>query len=1221
MERFQLRNLLTFLGGLQLVPENASRLFRLQALAHLAVAADSKETKQPKPSAIASLVNDIAAPFFTHLEDPPDGLFVQHAPFDDHHYLVISGLFDEASFEYLIVNQALESLRETSGSEHFVAASKTILAVALRLSDLIARRAGIADQTITREVSSILIPPASRFVPLRKAVELSPADLQERLSDLDDWKPAVERLCAQLGTLRLPTPDETDAPLLLSPIIATTNSYIVAAPGGLLNAAILHVLASAEKAHLRPRFAAAIQEQLTAHSRRCLKRLGLQPQPGLRPPDDQLPFSEDIFQARDFELVYLQQLRDDLLGITEAAAGTCDLSKDLAVANARMEYVRDGFERGGFARFALRRLEIIQSIGRPLRGLERYESHDDSIVLSNAELDWIAFEEEQRPGALVEYLRTKKSFEQRTTIHAVRDFDVFAMYHGHDRSFYIADDASMDSIYVSPSSKGDLVRQLQRKRCLTAARIPGIDRALVVESRYQIPGIPIFVPSWTHNPYDGIPHLVAGAKLHVAILPRRPRNGNGRLYEVISSLAQMLSYWLWRVDEVLSETQHPEIPLQIELSCGAEEDWADAVSRPAPSAEAADDLVTISSGVNDLAYHVEFRPDFELASSIPDNRAERFVVRALLDKFVSRGVLRYPSPDEIIVRIASDPLRKVFVNVSTATDLRLDAHAIPDDVTTIPTPYEGEVLDRIGRFAQQDLRLPIGPVQREERTNVLNKIVGFLYRDLTREIRDWHQNAVRTLILYQESYTHARAQHGLMVPTRVACYPEFPEVISSIKRQEQDSSRLNLANRFLLELVAAQPPTGDGKSMSSASYLRALALAVNIIEMGQLSDAINYEIAQIDIVMLPSGRLGHDDLPYREALSAYRDAYTSELVDDLMSGYASRVAPGNVTRKPRDVPKWDSALLGEFGYTLSTLAEVYASAIFMVQQDDAPGGDFARSEFEQALIEDTKCPEAEVRSAVDALTLGPRHDYLAPPSGFEREDIWPWIFNRRLSYLRRPIILNIVDGVERVRFGKRHMFESLYYFWGLCTSARLRCNSPELKKQLSVVAARQNTRFNDYVADVAGSLDAAVLLRKQVKKVGKLRIQRRGFDLGDIDVLVADSALGHLVLVECKDLGRARNPRELHNELGLLFKDVGRKKSTATKHTARVRWVEENLNACITEFGLDADITWSVRGLIVTSRELVSPYLQVSPFPVVSIAKFKMKWNDQEFRSALWEHD
>ena len=27
-----------------------------------------------------------------------------------------------------------------------------------------------------------------------------------------------------------------------------------------------------------------------------------------------------------------------------------------------------------------------------------------------------------------------------------------------------------------------------------------------------------------------------------------------------------------------------------------------------------------------------------------------------------------------------------------------------------------------------------------------------------------------------------------------------------------------------------------------------------------------------------------------------------------------------------------------------------------------------------------------------------------PPDGFESNNIWPWIYNRRLSYIRRPII-------------------------------------------------------------------------------------------------------------------------------------------------------------------------------------------------------------------------
>ena len=130
-----------------------------------------------------------------------------------------------------------------------------------------------------------------------------------------------------------------------------------------------------------------------------------------------------------------------------------------------------------------------------------------------------------------------------------------------------------------------------------------------------------------------------------------------------------------------------------------------------------------------------------------------------------------------------------------------------------------------------------------------------------------------------------------------------------------------------------------------------------------------------------------------------------------------------------------------------------------------------------------------------------------------------------------------------------------------------------------------------------------LIVRPQVKKIGKLRIERKpGEDLGDIDVLVADRAQRRLLGVEAKDLAVARTPAELNNELAETFLSHDGKQAAIDRHLERIAWLREHLAEVLDWLGLGDEDTaaWTVDGLMVLDIELMSPYLIDPPLPVIT---------------------
>ena len=103
---------------------------------------------------------------------------------------------------------------------------------------------------------------------------------------------------------------------------------------------------------------------------------------------------------------------------------------------------------------------------------------------------------------------------------------------------------------------------------------------------------------------------------------------------------------------------------------------------------------------------------------------------------------------------------------------------------------------------------------------------------------------------------------------------------------------------------------------------------------------------------------------------------------------------------------------------------------------------------------------------LDVLSLNTPPTYLATPKPFKNEDVYPWRFNRELSYLRRPFLRRTTGDDEEILWGPRQLFATHENLIGLCLSGRLRAKSPEMKKLVGRYLKEQGEHFNDEVADV-----------------------------------------------------------------------------------------------------------------------------------------------------------
>jgi len=209
----------------------------------------------------------------------------------------------------------------------------------------------------------------------------------------------------------------------------------------------------------------------------------------------------------------------------------------------------------------------------------------------------------------------------------------------------------------------------------------------------------------------------------------------------------------------------------------------------------------------------------------------------------------------------------------------------------------------------------------------------------------------------------------------------------------------------------------------------------------------------------------------------------------------------------------------------------------------------------------------------------------------------PWRFNRDMSYVRRPLVL---QGNELV-FGFRSIYRLGPYWVENLLSGRLqgRAKTSEMKRCISEARGKINDAFARSVSTRLQHL--GLITQVSVKKIGKRRIvDSSGNDLGDIDVLAIHAASRSILAVEAKDFEIARTPVEIANELVKLFSGKKGKKSTIELHSKRVDWLRQHLDEVVLSFGGNSGTApWRVIGVVVTSDPLITPLVSSSTLPVI----------------------
>jgi hypothetical protein len=561
--------------------------------------------------------------------------------------------------------------------------------------------------------------------------------------------------------------------------------------------------------------------------------------------------------------------------------------------------------------------------------------------------------------------------------------------------------------------------------------------------------------------------------------------------------------------------------------------------------------------------------------------------------------------DKIFREIMPDGPKKFINTITDYRDLTLSNVDIPTP-RSVPKADVSYVLQNQVKGLNRATPVPDKILEPPNQTTLLNELVTYNYQEVKDAIIEY--DGLQLLIFLMRRHEAVLQNHSFQqvnYPVKQACYGRYYNVFEEFYQQAKEGNLTNLALRILIEWVTCWMPNG-GKLPSDDDIDMLLAHVSEVLNYGSLSDEIWYGLRQVEIGLLPSGRLGINRSKnsssyntitdkvfgaeyesYGEKFIDYFDRPVKRIPDPDYVKYVDKVE--NVFRK-----EWGIGIHDIFILTNALVQALFdkGRSVILVSKNEL-----------NALLVESKFTSVEIEAWMNILRFIKRNDVLKAPDGFKNEEVYPWRYNRRISYLLKPLIFIEREGEEYLLLSARHIYKATENLVSIFHSGKLPLDK-ENKAIRALLAERNAINGKEYRDEVYKWLTNHTGLHVYQREI---TIRKKGVfvadtDKGDIDILAIDHDQKIIYSIECKNTGQSKVAYEFHLEIMDYLGKPG-KNGLIRKHVNRDQWLRDNLEQVLQKLKVEAD--YRLISLVISNHVLPTAILRTIPLPTISFYELK----------------
>lgn len=476
-----------------------------------------------------------------------------------------------------------------------------------------------------------------------------------------------------------------------------------------------------------------------------------------------------------------------------------------------------------------------------------------------------------------------------------------------------------------------------------------------------------------------------------------------------------------------------------------------------------------------------------------------------------------------------------------------------------------------------DIELPKNISNDAEKKDICRKGINTLISKIRTELQKYNSiDLIRFLMQRHESIINSNSFYRKRLVTYNECYGKYEDVFEEIVNEDISIIRTAICLRSLIEFSTAEVYYGT-KNINNSDIDFLLALIDEILFLGATIDLIESKIGNPEIGLLPSGRLGISRETF-DKMNEFSLGFKRDELTEYSELYKTEEYPSeNFTDEYLE--KIDTIFKEDYGIAFFSVLQMFDLLAHICIEDYKTSClVLSKKSFIELLNKEMNLTISEIDSFLKHYILESRGDISTPPIGYNYSDIFPWRFNRKLSYLYKPIILiKDKNNEDTILFSARHLNSASNNFRYALFNGILKIDS-QYRKINSFLAERNNIKGKIFRKEVADYLSKNTGL-DVVPYEYKIPRKGQSKDYGDIDILAFDKNKKIIYCIECKNTKLTKVIYDFSvNIQNYIEKQL-------PKHLNRIEWVKGNKGILSQSFNNNFD-DYNVKSLLISSYQL-----------------------------------
>lgn len=1192
--------ILDYLIALQVNPQNHGKNLRIEHITQLAVSCLGLNNTAPNIRIFKSLIDEEYP--IDVMEDIPMNMFAETVVFHGGNYVLFPGLSTYVAELFRAMTETIYRCDTTIPKEYQTEVYQGIRAL-LALGDIIAHRAGINGSTRGNENprETITDPNTTCSYVIN---ELLMTDIL-RYHGLE--KETLEPFILDTKDPMLLTDEADSNPILFRPIVHYNGYYFfigIANQGCAINN---YILKTAEECKCLSELVQQTQQSIWMRiGSSCVDFMHWHISNFNDVMHNEESYNEALFQIDVNWLAYVFYAKDTVADVSiDGNIVQAQWHMDCHLRSALSTLRKDNRIRD----FHILTLVLYSSMGEPFALSTNNLPESDYLLLFPA-FDFLHLVQTEKwdSMSLVRYARTKSTKPFLAT-PLNQELDIYSFYKHYGESFYFSDKEVPDYLNIEPNDGYHLI--MESKEHVNIHATP-----LMIDQ--QIGYIPVLRAMEYAEIYKPIGVSSADKCCESYSIPIWVRCSQTETEElnptsIIDTVITAIAYWLDVLRPSLEVDLKARYKNLVEIVLFFNEDILlnkgfHNELRP-PSTTGNLTIVKTKTGVT-----ATFDHDYILSFMGPNNENERDMMRRIII-----GLLDLDSNTAATIvdkRIPYGPAKMILMtetsNNPMVSPLWLYAPVYIHKATS------QLLLDQFPHWMKDKGHNITKLTNKQDKVDFLHAGVDVLLEKLSEGLAMFEtKSLLKALINNHETLIYRREHNKIIQPAQILCFGDAPNKRREFFDDEILLTDARLATCALIEYVAATQNQKGTLQPGNDDIEYFLAIMNEIIKTGSICDAIYLDLADYNIENLDSGRYGIYNDDFDGHIRGFASALSFENVNQFVEGFDDKMerlaVQEPVSRKEKDEEHvmMDEAFEADWGVSYTNILQFFYVCHQIAVNLQTSVLEISENELTNEIIKLCKdLTQDIVKKCLGRFSLFRRQEYLTPPAGFENRDIFPWVYNRELSFLRRPIVQRVLpNGCVQYIFGFRSCIIAGLQLTDLLYSGRLRNPGKKLNELLGYFEDKKGSEFNKEVRAFLNRIPGLKVWPHDVsiKLNGHLSAD---MNYGDIDVLAYDYTRNIIYSIECKNTNTAKNVKEMKTEIDeYLGRGVNpekdKQKALILKHLRRHKWMMDNMPQVMNYVGTSTEPT--IKSMMLTASVIPTSYLKKedSPLSILNYPELK----------------